>query len=324
MAAGHPWLPIKAPRLGSKTQVLDLLTQIDNDQNAKNRVFALQTGFHTKISTHLASLLQANAPFQQFNTSPFVLMIFAFKNAYQRISQIEGDILPAKLFSSMETSAGRMVEEVVLPVYQWSVVPSAMHSPDSALDGRYQQGADLRVATLKSGPRCLNDEMAENFADAIIQHGNHWVTSQAGAQQLNFTYGVLYGTERQSNCKDWHILRNLHSKLGAVHFSISPQASWTCSFVLGQVPVTATVRIGADWWEFLGGPTCLLEVCVALIRACVAVGTIDPPGTTYTIGDLAQIVGLPPSHPNYNVGLLQPNQIPWLFLLLKHYYDVLQ
>jgi hypothetical protein len=61
-----------------------------------------------------------------------------------------------------------MVEEVALPVYGWECVASEMHSTNSMLDGK-QLGSDpYKLATLKSGPRCLNDEMSENFADNII------------------------------------------------------------------------------------------------------------------------------------------------------------
>ncbi len=324
MARGHPWLPRRTPAVvESKARVLGQLTTIDNSISAKQRIYSLEAGFRTRITAHIGSLLHGNGAFADFNTSPFVLMIFALKNHYVRISEIEGDILPAKLFSSMETSAGRMVEDVALPVYGWSAVPSAMHTQNSALDGVYVRGSDLFVATLKSGPRCLNDEMVENFADAIINHGPSWV-SHFQSSTLDFTYGVLYGTKKQSNKKDWHILRSVHDKLGATSFSVSPQYRWDCSFSLDSVPVTATVRVGKEWWDFLGGQTCLLEVCVALIRACVTAGAPDPANYKYTIRDLGDLVSLPPNMSAYNVGLLQQNQFPWLFLLLRHFCDDLQ
>ena len=52
-----------------------------------------------------------------------------------------------------------MIEEVVLPEYGWSVVPSEMHTANSALDGKKQEKKIFHLVTLKSGPRCLNDEM---------------------------------------------------------------------------------------------------------------------------------------------------------------------
>ena len=68
----------------------------------------------------------------------------------------------------METSEGRMVEAVVLPIYGWQCVASEMHSSESVIDGRKLGSKVLQIATLKSGPRCLNDEMSENIADAIL------------------------------------------------------------------------------------------------------------------------------------------------------------
>src|SRR5690606_25962070 len=102
---------------------------------------------------------------EEFNTSPFVLLIHARQRQYSKVSELERDILPAKQFSSMETSAGRMVEEVVLPVYGWQCVLSQMHTSYSAIDGKCVTPTTLCAATLKSGPRCLNDEMSENLAD---------------------------------------------------------------------------------------------------------------------------------------------------------------
>lgn len=101
-------------------------------------------------------------------------MFHTFKKRYRHIAQIEEDILPAKIFSSMETSAGRMVETVVLPIYAWKPVPSAMHTTNSLIDGKKKSGSTLCLATLKSGPRCLNDEMSENIADAILSNSSAW------------------------------------------------------------------------------------------------------------------------------------------------------
>ncbi|MBI5330313.1 MAG: hypothetical protein HZB71_06840 [Betaproteobacteria bacterium] len=239
------------------------------------------------------------------------------------MSELEGHIPAAKLFSSIETSAGRMVEDVVLPVYGWQAVPSGMHSANSALDGKCLVGATLRAATLKSGPRCLNDEMSENFADNVIQYGPTWLIENA-ATSLDFTYGVLYGTRAQSNKKDWHILRNIAEKLPAHQVTQLPWQRWDCGFNLGVRPATATIRVGKDWWTYLGGSDlCLTEVCVAMIRACVSPEGADPANQRYTIGDLGQIAAWPRESGVVNVLCLQASQLPWLFLLMRHFCDVL-
>lgn len=247
-------------------------------------------------------------------------MIYTHRNAYTRVSQIEGDILPAKLFSSMETSAGRMIEEILLPTFGWECVLSGMHTPNSSLDGRKLEGEVLKVATLKSGPRCLNDEMSENFADAIISHGQAWAT-EAGVKEIDFTYGVLYGTQKQSNKKDWHILRNLAEKLPESCFQEPPHHSWQCKFTHQDIRTTATIRVGKNWWDFLGGDSCLVELCAALIRACVRPCEVDADEHVYTISDLATIVSTRRVPESFNSALLQRSQIPWLFFLARHFCD---
>jgi Type II restriction endonuclease EcoO109I len=321
MASRNPHLPSRVPKtVFSKIELLADLQAVDTDTASRARVLALENGFRARVQSHIASLPIANALLENFNTSPFVLMIYAQAKQYTRLSELEGDILPAKLFSSMETSAGRMVEDVALPVYGWQAVLSGMHSANSALDGKKLALPILKAATLKSGPRCLNDEMSENFADSVLGHGPTWL-SENGASQLDFTYGVLYGTKKQSNKKDWHILRNIAEKLPSNQVVNPPWQQWECQFKLARQPASATIRIGKDWWDYLGGPLCLTELCAALIRACVAPGPVDPSGTRYTISDLSSIVAWPKNQSSINVSILQASQMPWFFFLMRHFCD---
>jgi hypothetical protein len=320
----HLGLPKPAVRLVSKTKLLQGLYDVDSDQASRARVLAMETDFRARIDTMLAALPLADAQFAKFNTSPYVLLFYAAQRGHQRISEIESDIIPAKVFSSMETSAGRMMEVVALPHYGWTPVVSGMHSSNSALDGRMITPTLCKVATLKSGPRCLNDEMSENFADAVISYVVDWAT-EAERDKVEFTYGVLYGTPKISNKKDWHILRNLAEKLpnagGAV--TKSPNDGWEIAFKLGGIDVTATVRIGTDWWDYLGGPDCAIEVWTALIRACIAPGEVDASLDDYLIQDLASIVSTACVPDHFNVSLLQKSQIPWLFFVARHFCDSL-
>ena len=323
MATRNPHLPTAVPpTVFSKAQILIDLMTVDQSQYSMARVRQLEAGFRLRIGNHVAALPNAGARLEKFYTNPFVLLIYAHAKHYTKLSEIESDILPAKLFSSMETSAGRMVEDVALPVYGWQAVPSGMHSANSALDGKKVELPVLRAATLKSGPRCLNDEMSENFADNILIHGPSWLANDA-ASSLEFTYGVLYGTKKQSNKKDWHILRNIAAKLPPNSVTTPPVQRWDCEFLLGAAPASATVRIGKDWWDYLGGPLCLTELCVALIRACVVPGHTDPAGTHYVIEDLSSIAAWPLNHGPLNPSCLQAGQMPWLFFLMRHFCDVL-
>jgi hypothetical protein len=265
---------------------------------------------------------QHHAQFEKFNTSPFVLLFHAMQRGYTRVSQIERDILPAKTFSSMETSAGRMVEAVALPVYGWENVESEMHTSDSALDGKKLDDGKLQLATLKSGPRCLNDEMSENFADAIINHASAWAGTHE-VDKMEFTYGVLYGTKKRSNKKDWHILRNLKEKLPADSMTRSPDDRWDCAFARDGLSVDVAIRIGVDWWTYLGGPTCFVELCSAVIRACVQPGDEDTPSQEFTIADIPAMISTANVPDDYNVAILQHSQLQWFFFIAGHFCDEL-
>ena len=321
MPRGHPGLPRAQKRTLSRQALLGQLQRVDNDQERRARVLRLETAFRAKIETHISSLPAEDAIFQKFNTSPYVLLIHARQRGYSKVSELEADILPAKQFSSMETSAGRMVEEVVLPEYGWECVPSEMHTSNSALDGKRVDADVYHLATLKSGPRCLNDEMSENFADAVLGNYRAW-SAESRRTRIDFTYGVLYGTEKNSNKKDWHILRNIKEKSGA-SMTVSPDKQWTCQFLANGVTADVTVRIGLDWWRHLGGELCFIEVFAALVRACVNVGAADSNAYEYTISDLQEIVSTYCVRDEYNVSLLQRSQLPWLFLMARHFCDEL-
>lgn len=326
MARGHPGLPRPSTKIIHKIDLLKQVRVIDTDAVAKQRVLTMESDFRRRIKTHVESLPPESANFEKFSTNPFVLMIHCMNKGYTSIQQIEADILPAKLFSSMETSAGKMVELVTLPVYGWDTdaVESGMHSANSALDGRKIEGDLVRLATLKSGPRCLNDEMSENFADAIIANVEAWA-SEARVKRVDFTYGVLYGTKKQSNKKDWHILRKLREKidkLSSASMTVQPDHRWHCSFTIGGIDVNTAVRIGADWWNHLADDeSCFVELCVALIRACVLPSTDGSPTDGHMISDMDEIVSIRGLPDDFNVAILQRSQIEWLFFLARHFAD---
>lgn len=319
----HEGLPRPVKFTLSKATLLSALVAIDRDKDATARILKLETDFREKIQTHVESLPTSEAEFRKFNTNPFVLMIHTFKKQYRHISQIEEDVLPAKVFSSMETSAGRMVETVVLPVYAWQSVPSAMHTANSVIDGKKKSGSTLCLATLKSGPRCLNDEMSENIADAIITNSTEWA-SEAKVKRIDFTYGVLYGTKKQSNKKDWHILRKIAEKLPASAIKVKPYNGWTCEYEKDGVKVVVTIRVGIELWNYVTGRDVgFMEMCAALIRACVSPSDTQPEDYKFTIVDLHEIISLGPVPSDFNVSILQRSQLEWLFFFAYHFCDQL-
>ena len=252
-----------------KAQIFARLKAVDQDPFAKKRVLQMEGDFRARIGSHLTRLPARTAKLQKFNTNPFVLMFYSKQQQYGQVVQIERDLVPAKVFSSMETSAGRMIQEVVLPVYGWKDVASAMQSHESLLDGeRALQPPDTFVgATLKSGPRTLNDHMSMDIATDLVGQAPSWAVSH-GVPNIDFTYGVLYGTKKQSNKKDWHVLRNIDRLRPPKSVVLqSHRKGWSVVYEDGPLTVSATVRVGIEWWDYLGGTDTWLEVCCALIRA---------------------------------------------------------
>jgi len=321
MAKRHPGLPRASATELSRTELLRQLQLIDNLEESRQRVLSMENLFREKVETHVSSLPSGDAQFHKFNTSPYVLLMHARQKNYTKVSEIESDILPAKQFSSMETSAGKMIEEVVLPIYGWSCVSSEMHTANSAIDEKKTDEEVVHLATLKSGPKCLNDEMSENFADAILSHSGSWA-SEENVSRVDFTYGVLYGTRKISNKKDWHILRNIKDKRPD-SVIVDPSNRWDCSFNNDAIEVSVSIRIGLDWWHHLGGELCFVEVFTALIRACISPGASDHADYQYIISDLNEIVSASVVRESFNVSLLQRSQIPWLFLMARHFCDQL-
>lgn len=323
MARSHAGMPRPGPVTITKTSILAALQTIDSDPTALARVLAMETDFRQRIGSHVGSLPLGDARFSRFNTNPFVLLFHSFNRKYSRITEIEKDILPAKVFSSMETSAGRMVETVALPIYGWSAAPSGTHTTDSVIDGRRVDGTVLRLTTLKSGPRCLNDEMSKDIADDIVENCLEWANA-AGLTEIDFTYGVLYGTKKRSNKKDWHVLRNIESKLPAAAVKTPPAQRWDCAFERSGIPVTVTVRIGMDLWSHIAGhDAAFLEIAIAAIRACIIPAQSSGTQHVFTISDLQSIVSTDAVPTSFNVSILQRSQLEWLFFIARHFCDEL-
>jgi len=321
--ARNPDLPRPAKLTIAKADLLSLLRSVDSNKVSIDRILRLETAFRGRIDNHVSALPGHTSKFSEFNTSPFVLMFYCKQKQYNYVHQIEQDILPAKIFSSMETSAGRMVQSIVLPMYEWeSVETTTMHSSGSVIDGRRMEKDYLKLATIKSGPRCLNDEMSKDIATDIVEHSEQWA-KEAGVDHIEFTYGVLYGTQVQSNKKDRHILRNVVEAVGSRFVIEHPRDSWGCSFKIRNIRIDVSIRIGAELFSYLGGNLALIELLCSLIRACVVPANPLRKEPNYSISDLRDIISTVSVPKEFNVGILQRSQLEWLFFLARHYCDMI-
>jgi len=311
----------------SKSELLTRLAKVDGNLAAQRRIKKMEDDFRERIKTHLDSLADASKEFRKYNTNPFVLLFYSSQKHLKHVQEIENAIVPAKVFSSMETSAGRMVERVVLSHYGWECVDSAMHTTDSVVDGRKVDGDTLRLVTLKSGPRCINDSMTDSISSELVKYAKDWADASA-VKKVDFTIGVLYGTPKQSNKKDWHTLRKACSaveKLGAPAKVIEPPNNqWHCRFKVGEVNVTARVCIGKSLWDMIGGKhDAYTELLCATIRSCIEPSNKPGSRGPFEIVDIAQIISLNADQQKQNFTVLQRSQIEWYLLMSAHFCEQL-
>jgi len=319
-------LPISPKIELSKTELLAALGRIDNDLKAQARVKAMENDFRHRIDIHLSALASSKL-FRDYNTNPFVLLFYSSQKKLTNVKEIEEAIVPAKVFSSMETSAGRMVERVVLSHYGWQCIDSAMHTTESVVDGRKIENGLLRLVTLKSGPLCINDSMTHSISSELVTYVAKWAKASS-VKNVEFTVGVLYGIPKKSNKKDWHILRracDAVERLGRTARVVElPNGLWHCRFKIGNVNVKAQVCIGKSLWELIGGNhDAYTELLCAAIRSCVdptsKVANLRP----FDIPDLGEIIALTPSQSKLNFTILQKSQIEWFLLLSAHFSETL-
>jgi hypothetical protein len=320
---GSEGLPKSVIRSYGKIAVLDQLKLIDDDLKSRNLILKMESVLRENIDVHLKSLPTNEVSFSKLNTSPYVLLFYSKKKEYSLVSQIEKDIIPAKVFSSIETAAGNIIQKYVMPFYGWSVVDSSMQSPNSVIDIMKVESDILKIVSLKSGPRCLNDGMSKDIAQGIVDYSMEWA-KQYSVDRVEFVYGVLYGTEKLSNKKDWHILRNISEMKGSRFMIDPPFGKWSCKFKNQGTTVDVKIKIGSDLWEYIDGNKTLLETAIALIRASVIPQNETDDKNKFEIVEFADITSLSTVPKDYNVSLLQRSQLQWLFFYLRHFYDELK
>ena len=83
-----------------------------------------------------------------------------------------------------------------------------------------------------------------------------------------------------------------------------------------------TIRIGVELYDYIAGhDRAFVEICVALIRACITPSETPPGDYAFTIADLPEITSLDVVPAGFNVSILQRSQFEWLFFVARHFCD---
>lgn len=263
------------------------------------------------------------------STNPFVLAAYAELFDVQQLRQVDDIVAAAKVFSSIETAAGRVVEDVIPPFFGWQQVDSPGHTVLSEIDSARVVGDTVELVALKSGPMCINDSMVSQIANAVsnnwLDWSNHW-----GVDKVRYIVGMNYSTAKNSNKKDWHIVRLAEERVAGQGVNVSS----SCTTPDGRRPIASSffqadqgvkeLRVetlqGRALWAHIGdSDDAFLQICWAMAKCLNAVAV--PPGGNYSTGEMREIVDFAS---RLNVADVSDAEKQWLVLFARHFVDELE
>ena len=298
------------------------LTTLPEHANRFARISQLEHSLEARMRQ-----INARAPaIDGKSTNPFVLAAYACLFDVQSLDQVDDIVAAAKVFSSIETAAGRVVEDVIPPFYGWNQINSPGHTVLSEIDSARVVGDTVELVALKSGPMCINDSMVSQIANAI---GTHWAawSDHWGVDKVRYIVGMNYSTAKNSNKKDWHIVRLAQERLFAQGANItcsctSPQQNRPLAHsffeaTLGTKTLRAETLQGRALWAHIGGTEdAFLEICWAMAK-CMNVLAV-PMGGDFTTGEMAEIVEFAD---RLDVPSVPVAERQWLVLFARHFVD---
>lgn len=217
----------------SLTEVQNFLNETTSPQHADK--FQQVAQLSAALETRMRQINARSPAIDGKSTNPFVLAAYAELFDVQQLKQVDDIVAAAKVFSSIETAAGRVVEDVIPPFYGWQQVDSPGHTVLSEIDSARVVGDTIELVALKSGPMCINDSMVSQIANAVsnnwVDWSNHW-----GVDKVRYIVGMNYSTAKNSNKKDWHIVRLAEERVAAQGVNVSS----SCTTPDGKRPIASS------------------------------------------------------------------------------------
>lgn len=262
------------------------------------------------------------------STNPFVLAAYAHLFDVQHLKQVDDIVAAAKVFSSIETAAGRVVEDVIPPFYGWQQIDSPGHTVLSEIDSARVVDDTVELVALKSGPMCINDSMVSQIANAVSNHWIEW-SQHWGVDKVRYIVGMNYSTAKNSNKKDWHIVRLAEER--AIEHGLTVTSE--CTSPNGKRPLAhqffagtqgaKSLRVetmqGRALWAHIGGADdAFLEICWAMAKCMDAMAV--PMGSNFTTGEMAEIVQFAG---RVDAPGVSDAEKQWLVLFARHFVDEL-
>jgi len=298
---------------------------VPNGNGKSNRIVQL----HAAMSARIQQINARTPAIDGKSTNPFVLAAYSDLFGVHTLKQVDDIVAAAKVFSSIETAAGRVVEDVIPPFFGWTQVNSPGHTVLSEIDSARVVGDTVELVALKSGPMCINDSMVSQISNAVAANwaawGEHWQVNK-----VRYIVGMNYSTAKNSNKKDWHIVRLAEERSKERGSTITdsciqaggrlPVASSFFEAQLGDKSLRVETMQGRSLWAHVAGSDdAFLQICWAMVKCLNP--TAVAPTVNFATGEMREIIDF---SARVNAQGISDAEKQWLVLLARHFVDELR
>lgn len=280
----------------SQDEIVALFAQVD-----QQRVESLASTLGTYITTNLPAAIERREGLPGYRTNPYVLMTSANVMGLTDPRRFADFLFNNKLYMGLETSFGKAIEAAFVGPYplhrqadhHWIDPPEKL-AEAAALSGLSSQQKAMRrvasvwrevdkscvvqgrryMASIKSGPNCINDSQVQATTQAIADNHRTWMDSTrktyADVKDLDIVIGITYGTDSTTNNKENQILAKLLEK----GFVEEDRRRKPGVLIDKRTRRDRVYRyVGKDFWAFIGNAVAprstafvFLEVLLALSK----------------------------------------------------------
>lgn len=259
-------------------------------------------------------------------------------------------IFGAKLYMALETAFGKSVEDVVMPIYPaidaeagWKEHPKKVEemSGDARGEDLVWQKVDkycvvddtAYLATVKSGPRTLNESTTDSMKSDIAEHSEAWLEGtqerHSQVENLEVIIGLTYGTDNTTNNKEMRILLKLVEE-GFEEVNRGRQPGVVVHPDNDDIKVHS--KVGIDFWSLVANPRdpdtgefAFLEMLLGFVKAADEAGEALIDKTEDNVSSLEETIDaldMPDStYPGWVESKFDDDELVRLALILTLYYD---
>jgi hypothetical protein len=320
------------------------------EQVSQDRINKISNKWAQYLKPNLEDTIDAKQDIDDYRLNPYAITAIAGILDFESVEEISEFIFGAKLYMSLETAFGKSVENIVMPVYPipdvetgWKEHPEKVKEMQS--DGRGEDLAWQKIdkycvvddtaylATVKSGPRTLNESTTDSMKSDIATHSDTWLEGtrnhHPGVDELEVIIGLTYGTDNSTDSKEMRVLL----KLVEEGFVEKDRQNHPGVIVHpDNQNITVHTQVGIDFWSFVANPQdpqsaeyAFLEVLLGLIKASDEAGEALKGKTAEKVKSLEEIIdglAMPDStYPDWIDSEFGDDELVRLAQTLTLYYD---